>query len=246
MSLTLSFLAFLAGLLTVLAPCSLPLLPIIIGGSAAGKGLWRPLTITLSLGVSVLVFTLLLKVFFGLLPVSLATWRNLSGVLIILMGCVYLFPQLWDWLSLKLKLADKSDSLLNRAGQKPGLSGAILVGASLGPVFSSCSPTYAILLATVFPSSFWLGLAYMLLYVLGLSLMLFLVAFWGQYMVQKLKWAANPGGWFRKIIGLIFILVGVAGMVGWGKKTGGWVGDRLPFAFTEIEQELLEGLETPN
>ncbi len=44
--------AFIAGILTVLAPCVLPLLPIIIGGSVAGKTYdsKRPVIIALSLG----------------------------------------------------------------------------------------------------------------------------------------------------------------------------------------------------
>ncbi|USN58208.1 MAG: hypothetical protein H6767_08005 [Candidatus Peribacteria bacterium] len=43
--------------------------------------------------------------------------------------------------------------------------GSILVGISLGPVFSSCSPTYAIILAVILPTSFLFGLVNLFAYV---------------------------------------------------------------------------------
>ncbi len=60
--------SFLAGVLTIAAPCILPLLPVIIGGSLIDSDkdkperAWlRPVVITASLAVSVIVFTLLIK-----------------------------------------------------------------------------------------------------------------------------------------------------------------------------------------
>ncbi len=53
-----ALLSYVAGLLTALAPCVLPLLPIILGGSLAGekKDKWRPYIITGSLVVSLILF----------------------------------------------------------------------------------------------------------------------------------------------------------------------------------------------
>ena len=56
-------LSLLAGVLTVLAPCTISLLPVIVGGSlSGGQSFRRALVVTGSLGVSVILFTLLLKV----------------------------------------------------------------------------------------------------------------------------------------------------------------------------------------
>jgi len=57
-------LSFLAGVLTILAPCVLPVLPVIIGGSlSTTKGeKYRPYVIAASLAASIIGFTLLLKV----------------------------------------------------------------------------------------------------------------------------------------------------------------------------------------
>jgi cytochrome c biogenesis protein CcdA len=54
--------SLLAGLLTVLAPCTISLLPVIVGGTlSGGSSTRRVVVVTLSLGVSVIAFTLLLK-----------------------------------------------------------------------------------------------------------------------------------------------------------------------------------------
>ena len=55
------FVSFIAGVLTVLAPCILPLLPVIIGGAAQNHERRNPYIITASLAVAVVLFTLLLK-----------------------------------------------------------------------------------------------------------------------------------------------------------------------------------------
>ncbi|MBP7062265.1 hypothetical protein KBA84_05715 [Patescibacteria group bacterium] len=54
--------AFLAGILTILAPCVLPVLPIILGGGLVEGKIKRILIICLSFIVSIVAFTLLLKV----------------------------------------------------------------------------------------------------------------------------------------------------------------------------------------
>ncbi len=68
--------AFVAGLLTVLAPCTLPLLPVIIGGSVSGESNFkRACIIAVSLGVSVFVFTLLLKVSTLFINIPQSFWQ---------------------------------------------------------------------------------------------------------------------------------------------------------------------------
>ena len=63
MNIVLLITSFLAGILTVAAPCVLPLLPVIVGGSLMDEHRSRPLIIAVSLALSVILFTLLLKVF---------------------------------------------------------------------------------------------------------------------------------------------------------------------------------------
>lgn len=67
-------LAFAAGILTVAAPCVLPLLPVVVGGAMVRAGderraRWRPFIIAGSLVISVVLFTLLLKATTALLGI---------------------------------------------------------------------------------------------------------------------------------------------------------------------------------
>ncbi len=215
---TLLLVAFLAGVLTVAAPCILPLLPVVVGGgivSGGKKAEWyRPFIIAASLAASVIVFTLLLKATTSLLDVPQMIWQFLSAFIIILLGLNFLFPEFWDKISLKTGLHIGSNKLLGRSSQKQGISGDILMGAALGPVFSSCSPTYALIVATVLPASFAKGFTYLLAYAIGLAAALLLIAFAGQGLVRRLGWLANPHGTFRKVIGVLFILVGLLVLFG--------------------------------
>lgn len=222
-------LSFIAGVLTVAAPCILPLLPIIVGGSVSSdeadnkKRWYRPLVVTTSLAVSVVVFTLLLKATTTLLGVPQMVWSLISGVIVITLGLNLLFPMMWEKLMIATRLPISSNKLLGKTVGENGVGKDILTGAALGPVFSSCSPTYALIVAAVLPESFGRGLLYLIAYALGLASVLLLVAIAGQAAVRKLGWLSDPHGWFRRIMGILFIIVGMAVLFGVDKKFQAYV-----------------------
>lgn len=226
-------LSFIAGVLTVAAPCILPLLPVIIGGSLIEsnkdkpENRWvRPVVIAASLAVSVITFTLLIKATTALLGVPQIVWQIISGVIVISIGINFVWPQIWERFSASSGLFNKSNKLLSRAYKHNGLFGAVLIGLALGPVFSSCSPTYALIVATVLPVSFAEGLLYLTAYAFGMSLTLLLIVFVGQAFITKLRWLSNPNGWFIKTIGILFIAVGLAVIFGVDKKIQSYVLDQ--------------------
>src|SRR5690606_31936102 len=112
----------------------------------------------------------------------------------------------------------RSTAALDRSVRRQSVLGDIMTGAALGPVFSSCSPTYALILVTVLPASFGEGLVYIGAYAIGLAGMLLLVALLGRALVRRLGWLANPNGWFRRVVGALFVLVGIAIIVGFDKQ----------------------------
>ncbi len=233
-------LSFAAGFLTVLAPCILPVLPVIIGGSLTGPNhIWKPLRIIASLAVSIVLFTLLLKATVWFIGVPFSTLALISGGIILLVGLTFLFPKAWDAINFKLQLF-RSESLIQKADAKGGVWGDILLGAALGPIFSSCSPTYAIIVATVLPQSYTEGVLNLAAYSVGLALPLLLIAFVGQKIIKRFRFAANPGGWFRKVLGLLLVLVGVAVMTGVDKKIEIWLIENDWLGSTALEQQLVE------
>ncbi len=236
--------SFVAGVLTVLAPCILPLLPVIVGGSLTSEGTrrWKALTIVTALGVSVILFTLLLKASTAFVDIPEYTWKVLSGSIVLFFGLTFLFPRLWEG-ALLARASARSNILLGKGNQKNSFWGDVIVGAALGPVFSTCSPTYFIVLATVLPAQPLLGFAYLLSYTIGLCLMLLFVAFLGQKVMSSLDIAADPHGMFKKVLGALFILVGVAILTGYDKHLQTRLLDAGFFDVTKIEQKLLEKRE---
>jgi len=235
-------LSFIAGILTVLAPCVFPMLPVILGGSLGAKNLWRPFVVIISLVISIITFTLLLKVFAVGIPEK--SLKYFSGLIILFFGISLIFPHLWEKFSTKLSLGASSQTMLQKSSQKKGIIGWIFLGISLGPVFSACSPTYFLIVGTVLPQNFWIGFLNLCVYGFGLFLVLFSIALLGQKFTQKLKWASDGGGFFKKFMGVIFIVLALAIMTGYDKKFEGWV---LDFEFfqnlSSVESKVKESLE---
>jgi cytochrome c-type biogenesis protein len=216
--------SFVAGVLTVLAPCILPVLPIIIGGGSLHQNgqkkgsLKRPLVIIFSLILSIIAFTLALKATTALLGVPAVVWSVLSGGIVLLFGINLIFPVLWEKFMVDTGLAAVPNRLMGKSQDSKGYKKDILLGASLGPVFNSCSPTYALIVAVILPASFLLGVGYLVAYSIGLGSVLLLVSIFGRILVDKMKWMSNPNGLFQKIIGVLFILVGIFIIFGLDKK----------------------------
>ncbi len=236
-------LSFFAGILTVFAPCILPLLPLIIGGSITGdeKQKYRPYIIIGSLVVSLIGFTLLLKASTLLIGVDPKFWAYISGSLVIVLGFFTLFPGLWEEIIGKLGLQAKSQEALSSGYKnKNNIIGPILIGAALGPVFTSCSPTYAFVLASVLPTNFITGIIYLLVYSLGLGLVLLAIAIWGNKFLARFKWATDPHSAFRRGIGVIFIIVGLAVFTGLDKQFETWILTNGPTWYVNLDQSLLD------
>ena len=215
---TLLALSFLAGILTVLAPCILPLLPVVVGSAATGRSKSTPYIVVGSLALSIILFTYLLKFSTALIMIPPQVWTYLSGGILILFGLVLVFPALWEKIPGINKLSASSNKLVGTGYQKKSFWGDVLIGAALGPVFSSCSPTYFVILASVLPASFALGTAYLLAYAAGLSLVLLLIALLGQRFADRLNAFADSRGFFKRIVGLLFIVLGLLIASGYEKK----------------------------
>lgn len=238
-----AFLAFLAGLLTAFAPCVLPLLPIILGGSVSADGQkdkWRPYIITGSLVVSLILFTLLLKASTVLIGVDPRVWTYVSGGLVIALGLFMLFPNLWAKFIGLVGFEHKSQQLLGKAGKTNNRTlSAVLIGAALGPVFSSCSPTYAFVIATVLPVNLALGMVYLAIYCLGVAIALLAIALLGRKLLVNVKWASNPHGWFQRSIAILFILVGLSLITGIDKQIQTYLVEKDPFGLIQLEEKLV-------
>lgn len=237
---TFLIISFFAGVLTVLAPCILPLLPVVVGSSATGRSAFTPYVVVGSLGVSVIIFTFLLKASTVFVRVPPEVWTYLSGGILMLFGLTLVFPTIWERVPGLTTVSTSSHKLIGTGYQKKSFWGDVLVGAALGPVFSTCSPTYFVILASVLPASFLLGSAYLLAYILGLSLVLLLLALLGERLVGRLSRFADSRGWFKHIVGLLFIVLGLMIAFGYEKKVETAILESGYLDVTKIEQALLK------
>jgi cytochrome c biogenesis protein CcdA/thiol-disulfide isomerase/thioredoxin len=228
--------------LTVLAPCVLPLLPVIIGGSIGGntKDKRRPLLIAGSLAVSLIVFTVLLKATTLLINIPPQAITYFSGGIIVALGLATLFPQVYTTAIARLGIEHRAQQLLGTGtSNRSQIIGPIITGAALGPVFSSCSPVYAYILATVLPAHFATAMAYIVSYVIGLSLVLLAVGYYGQRLTSRIKFASNPKGYFQRGLGGIFVIVGILIITGAGTKLQVWAAEHTPINFDSFSSKLI-------
>lgn len=256
--------AVVAGMLTTLAPCVLPLLPVIVGrsvvpqepavqvdgptGDGAGvatavarrtTGLPQALAVTAGLGGSVVVFTLLLKGTTTFIGVPREVWQVVSGGLLIAVGVTQVRPELWDAVSVRFGLNARAAGGLAAARKRRGLAGDVLTGAALGPVFSSCSPLYAYVVVTVLPASFGRGLVLLLAYTAGLCAVLLVIALLGRRAVARLRWAADPHSRVRRLLGLVLVAVGLLILTGADHAVQTWLVEHSPVRPWDLDSGFL-------
>jgi len=240
--------SILAGIFTVIAPCILPLLPIVIGASEEGsRGISkRALTVIGSLSLSVVVFTLLLKASTLFISIPQTFWTSFSGLVIVLVGLATIFPSLWARIPYVNKLSIISNKAVGTGFQKKSYKGDMLIGLALGPVFTTCSPTYLFIIATVLPASFIVGFVYLLGFTLGLAISLFLIAYFGQHIVNKITARMQTAGIVKKIFGVLIVLVGIAVFTGYDKKIETFILDSGYGATIRLEDSLIERFAPKN
>lgn len=237
-------LSFFAGILTILAPCVLPLLPVILGVSASeANDKSRPYIIIVALAISILVFTLLLKATTYFIGTPEKYLTIASGIIIIFFWIITLFPDLWKKIS--GKFSSKANENLIKSANKKWVKGSVLVGIALWPVFSSCSPTYGLILAQVLPISIFAWVTNLLAYILGLSLVMLLVVVLGQKFISKMKWASDPNGLFKKILWVLFILIWLAIAFGIDKDIETYILEQWYYGAGSLEEKFLDDINIP-
>ncbi len=234
-------LSLLAGMLTVLSPCVLPLLPVVLAGSAAGSRR-APYIVIGSLAVSVVVFTLLIKATTALLGVPSNVWLIVSGGLVAFIGASLAFPKIWDTISSKAGLQSAAGTLADRSTNKTGTARSVLLGLSLGPVFTSCSPTYGLILAVVLPADPGEGIANIIAYTLGLSTIMLAVAMGGRTITRRLGWATDPEGKFRRSLGVFLVIFGLLIATGTIRNIESWLIDRGLLGAVVLERGILDSV----
>jgi cytochrome c-type biogenesis protein len=247
---TFFLIAILAGVLTILAPCIFPLLPVVVGASettssSKKKISPRALRVISALAVSVILFTLLLKASTLLITIPESFWSWFSGGILVLLGVIMIAPDLWARFPGIQKIAQLSNRKLGEGYQKKSRTGDYIMGFALGPVFTTCSPTYLFIIATILPASFGIGLVYLFGFTLGLTVSLLAVAYFGQRLVDYFVKNNSQSERVKKVFGIVILLVGIMIITGYDKKFQTWVLDSGYGATILFEERLIRSVEIP-
>src|SRR5262249_15236645 len=92
-------LAFVAGVLTILSPCVLPILPIVLS-AAASEHRWGPAALAAGLAVSFVAIGLFAATIGYSIGLDADLFRNVAAVLMVAVCVILLMPRLQERLSL--------------------------------------------------------------------------------------------------------------------------------------------------
>jgi len=203
--------AFLSGIVTILSPCILPVLPIVLSGSVGGRT--RPYGVILGFIASFSVFTLALSSLVRALNIPPDALRSAAVALLLSFGCIMLFP----WLRQKFEIA-ASRMIRNRRNRKSsnGLAGGLIVGMSLGLVWTPCvGPIIASVISLAVTQSVDGGaIAIILAYSLGTSIPMLAIMLGGRRLIRRFPLLTGNTERIQKVFGVLMILVGLS--IGFG------------------------------
>jgi cytochrome c-type biogenesis protein len=223
-------LGLLAGALSTLSPCVLPLAPLVVAAAVSAHRFGA-----LALGAGLALSFTMVGIFLATLGVSLGldpdTFRTVGGVILALFGMVLLVPKLQDLFARAAGALSNSSSELLASKTFAGLTGQFLVGALLGVVWSPCvGPTLGAA-TTLASEGRDLGQIALLMLIFGIGAATPLVVFGSlsRASMMKVRGRLQSAGRYGKLLfGLLMLCLGVLIATGADKPVEAWILDRTP------------------
>ena len=204
--------AYGAGLLTLINPCVLPVLPVVLA-AALQAGSHGPLVLAAGMSASFVILGLGVTVLGHSLGLTPEAVSDIGAVLMILFGFILLVPRF------ALDFATATAGVSNRANasmdmlDRSGASGQFLGGVLLGAVWSPCiGPTLggAVSLASQGERIFHSGMI-MAFFALGVSTVMIALGYGARSAIQRRQaWLRSISARGRPLLGAVFIAVGAA------------------------------------
>lgn len=231
-------LAFLAGLLSILSPCVLPLLPLVLGAAASEHRL-GPVALAVGLALSFVAIGLFLATIGYAIGLDGDVLRFAAAVVMILIGLVLVLPTL----QIRVAMAGGpvADWAEHRFGgtAKTGLSGQFGVGLLLGAVWSPCvGPTLGAASLLAAEGKDLLSVAVtMLVFGIGAALPLVILGSLSRQALMRIRSRLMSIGKGAKLgLGLLLVLIGLSIVTG--------LDHRVEAALVQASPAWLTGLTT--
>ena len=229
-------LAFLAGVLSVLSPCVLPLLPIVLG-TAASEHRLGPIALAAGLALSFVTIGLFIATVGFAIGLDADVFRAISAMLLIAIGLVLLVPKLQAQFALVASpVGNWVDERLGGFGTG-GFGGQFALGLMLGGVWSPCvGPTLgaAAILAAKGENLGQVALT-MFVFGLGAALPLMLLGFLSREAMMRWRgrmMEAGKGG--KMLLGVVLVAIGLIVSTGLDKRIETMLVDASPAWLTEL------------
>lgn len=205
-------LAFSAGVLTVAAPCVLPMLPIVLGASIDAPDRVRPLFITAGFVAAFAGVTVAFSLFSQVAGLSAEALRHAAIAGLLLFGLAMLWRRPFD------ALWQRTGGSLQRLGAvrsgRPlgGRLGGLVLGLSLGAVWTPCAGPVLGAALTLLATAPDPRRAMLLLccYALGAGLPMVGIAYGGQWAGRRIRWVASHLAPVQRVFGALVVGVAVA------------------------------------
>ena len=201
--LPLPLLALLAGIISILSPCILPLLPAIMAYST-GKGKFRPMAIVVGLMVTFTLMGMAMAAFSDVFSHYQQYIRIVAEIVIISLGITML-------MELNLSIFSRISGLLNVNPNNEGVAGGFVLGLSLGIVWIPCTGPIlaAILMGVLLKGGIMYGGFLLFVYSLGLGIPMLLVAYFINVSGNRLSTISRYDVMLKRGAGAILIFIGL-------------------------------------
>lgn len=200
--------AFLAGVVTILSPCILPILPIVLSSSVDTTGKRRPFGVVVGFILSFTFFTLFLSTIVRISGIPAESLRFVSIFILVIFGLSLFVPQIQLFIE---QMFSKLTRFAPNGQTRHGFFGGLIVGLSLGLLWTPCvGPILASVISlaisgTVTTQAVVLTLAYSL----GTAIPMFLIMQSGATVLQRVPWLLQNASTIQKSFGVLMVATAV-------------------------------------
>jgi len=228
----------LAGLLSTLSPCVLPILPILLGSATAAHPR-APLALAGGLALSYAVIGTLIASLGASIGLDATIFRNVGAVILGVLGLVLMSTSLQQRFATATSgIGDAGNNLISSLNLN-GLGGQFVIGLALGVVWSPCvGPTLGAAIVLASQGSHLPQVALLMgIFGVGAGLPVIILAYLSRTVMMKVRGSLMQAGKTGKLI-LGFIMLAIAAMIlsGADKPLESWL--------VQISPELLTALTT--
>jgi cytochrome c-type biogenesis protein len=204
-------LALAAGMVTVAAPCTLPMLPILLGASVGQTGSMRPALIALGFVLSFSAVALFLSAITRIFDFDPDVLRSAASVLLLGFGFLMVWPSSFEWLAIRAGGLFRGMPAGATTSHQGNLGGFVL-GTTLGLVWSPCAgPVLGSILTIIATSkdNAWAS-ALLVVYAIGAAIPMLAIAYGGQAVTTRVRGIARISPRLQQGFGIVVIAFAIA------------------------------------